>query len=381
MSPAQPGGGGGGGERDTGTGLIWIMVGTIVLVAVIWFAGHTLIVEGFFKLKLFEISIVNFFTDELSNVRSVILNTNPATVPFNSLGVYAAAVNRYLTIPFAIILLLFALLLYSKSSVSRFKNNYTMRTLLQFGTKLWPQTKPGLEIDLIKEDIAKGPWAMARNPMEFAKNYRLLQEKAAEFVEGRLRKEAQITVTLIKSRANRIFTIQLGNLWQDVDHLKPHARALYAAFAAKAARDAKTSRELLEKIANSWKAGKVDFSYAEPVLAKYRNDPHVVEITKRHAYEFTVMASVLQLARTDGVLPTADFLWLKPIDRRLWFILNDIGRQTASVEAAGIFAHWLAEKELGRKIKTPMVEQATKALDVAIQDIKYIPDSANKVNE
>ncbi len=377
MSPALPSGGGGE-QRDTGTGVIWIMIGAFVVLGVIWLAGHTLIVEGFFKLKLFEISIVNFFTDELGGVRTKILQANPANVPFNSLWVVSSVINKYLTVPFAIVLLLFALLLYSKSSVSRFKNVYTMRTLLQIGAKLWPQTKPGLELDLIKEDIEKGPWAMSRNPMEFAKRYRLLQEKAAERIEGRLKKESVVTVTLIKSRANRIFTMQLGNLWQGVDRLLPHAKALYAIFAAKAARDTDVSRDLLAKIAASWKGGKVDFSSVDAVLDKYKNDPHVVAITEKHAYEFTVLASMLQLARTDGVLPTADFLWLKPMDRRLWFILNDVGRQTASVESAGIFAHWLAEKELGRKIKTPMLDQATKALDTAVREIKYKPDSAEK---
>ncbi len=380
MSPGLPAGGGGGGEqRDTGTGLIWIMVGIAVLGAVIWFSGHTLIVSVFFKIKLFEISIVSFFTNALNNVRLMILQTNPASVSMNSLGAYAVPVNEYLIIPFAIMLLLFSILLYSKSSVSRFKHFYTMKTLLALGTSLWPQTKPGLELDLIKQDIEKGPWAMALNPMEFAKRYRLLREKTPDRVEGQLKRESAVIVSLIQSRANRIFTMQLGKEWQGIGKLKPHARALYAAFAAKAARDSKVSHDFLKNIAESWKGGQVNFAGTDALLEKYKNNPNVVEITSKHAYEYTVLASLLQLARTDGVLPNADFLWLKPIDRRLWFILSSVGRQTASVEAAGIFAHWLAEKALGRKIRTPMVEQASVALDVAVQEIKYMPDDKKEL--
>lgn len=370
--------GGGGDQRDVGTGLIWIMVGLVVLGTVIWLSGHTLIVEAFFKLKLSEIAIVNFFTDELSNVRLAILQTHPASVPINSLSAYAIPVNEYLMIPFAIMLGLFAILLYSKSSVSRFQHFYTMKTLLALGSKLWPQTKPGLELDLIKQDIEQGSWAMALNPMEFAKRYRLLRENVPEKVEGQLKRESVVTVSLIQSRATRIFTMQLGKEWKGVEKLPPHSKALYAAFAAKAARDSKASYEFLKGIADTWKNGEVNFSGTNELLDKYQHNPHVAEITSKHAYEYTVLASLLQLARTDGVLPTSDFLWLKPMDRRLWFILNAVGRQTSSVEAAGIFAHWLAEKELGRKIRTPMVDQASVALDVAVQEVKYMPGAGRK---
>jgi intracellular multiplication protein IcmP len=85
----------------------------------------------------------------------------------------------------------------------------------------------------------------------------------------------------------------------------------------------------------------------------------------------TVMASMLEAARLDGVLSSAEFLWLKPIDRQLWFMLNSVGRWTAVVEVGGPFAHWLAEKEIGRPIKTPLVDQATKALEIAMQEIVY----------
>ncbi len=33
----------------------------------------------------------------------------------------------------------------------------------------WPQITPVLDLDLIKTDIDKGPWAMAMTPMQFCK--------------------------------------------------------------------------------------------------------------------------------------------------------------------------------------------------------------------
>ncbi|MCD8542975.1 MAG: hypothetical protein LRY69_06265 [Gammaproteobacteria bacterium] len=51
-----------------------------------------------------------------------------------------------------------------------------------------------------------------------------------------------------------------------------------------------------------------------------------------------------------------------------------IGRRTPVCEAAGIFAHWLAEKELGVKSVLPIVESATLALELALNDIIYRRD-------
>ena len=86
------------------------------------------------------------------------------------------------------------------------------------------------------------------------------------------------------------------------------------------------------------------------------------------------MASMLEEARQDGVQASADFLWLKPLDRRLWYTLNTVGRQTPFIEVAGIFAHWIAEKEAQRRLRVPMVEEATNAVELALKDVVYRPD-------
>ena len=86
------------------------------------------------------------------------------------------------------------------------------------------------------------------------------------------------------------------------------------------------------------------------------------------------MASMLELARTDGVLASAEFLWLKPLDRKLWYMLNSVGRQTAVPEIAGAFAHWTAEKKTKRALRVPMVDEAAKSLEVAMKEIIYEAD-------
>ena len=55
-------------------------------------------------------------------------------------------------------------------------------------------------------------------------------------------------------------------------------------------------------------------------------------------------------------------------------MLNTVGRQTPFVEVAGPFAHWVAEKEMGKRLLVPMVEEATNALELALKDIIYKQD-------
>ena len=126
---------------------------------------------------------------------------------------------------------------------------------------------------------------------------------------------------------------------------------------------------------NKTSTTKFDYSGVDQLCAKHEKTVPVQEILQRHAYVSTVMAAMLEAARSDGVQASADFLWLKPLDRRMWYTLNTVGRQTPFVEVAGIFAHWVAEKGANKKLLVPMVEEATKALELALQEVVYRPDN------
>ena len=66
------------------------------------------------------------------------------------------------------------------------------------------------------------------------------------------------------------------------------------------------------------------------------------------------------------------------MDRLFWYVLNSAGRQTYFVEAAGVYAHFLVEKSLGRPLSVPYVKEAVKALQLALDDILYVPSEDEK---
>ena len=112
---------------------------------------------------------------------------------------------------------------------------------------------------------------------------------------------------------------------------------------------------------------------ATSVLKKYQQVENVQQVLSQHAYLLTAMASLLEASRDDGVMPSADFLWLKLVDRRLWYMLNCVGRQTPYVEVGGPFAHWVAEKVTGRRSLAPMIDEAIKGLEIAVKEVKLSP--------
>ncbi len=369
--------GGGGDQSDNSTGLLWIIAAILVLCYGLWYVYRVQMTKAYFALKLYEIKIIGYFTNRLDDVRQVIMTTDPAMLNFKEVVQVGNLVGEYVRIPVVMIILFLALLIYFTNSTRLFKRAYNMRELAEAEKKNWPQICPPLGLDLDKQDIDKGPWAMALTPMQFCKRYKLLNEHKPEPKEGMGRREwNRIEVTLKRGQATKMFSIQLGPLWQGIDKLPLHARALFGIFAAKYHSDVTAVTAMINQLSASSKT-KLDFTGVDELCKKYSDTKIVKRVMESHAYVLTVMASMLIIAREDGVMAAADFLWLKPVDRKLWYMLNTVGRQTPFVEVAGPFAHWNAEKLMGRRLLVPMVEEATNALEGALKEIVYHPDETD----
>jgi intracellular multiplication protein IcmP len=273
--------------------------------------------------------------------------------------------------PIALILLLLAVILYRSNVILKFKKAHSMNTLRAQEQFNWPAIMPIVKEDLVNQDVNVGPWAMAMTPLEFSKKHNLLRRDDA-LLDAQL-PGMEMTAGIRKGDAKRVFTMQLGPYWNGFEHCSPQAYALAAVFMARMNRDRDAANLILHTIDKTCLSGKPDFSVARPVMKKYQNTEMVQEIVSKHAYVLTVMGSLLAGARDDGVVPSAEFLWLKPVDRRLWYMLNCIGRQTPYSEVAGPFAHWRAEKVMGRASLVPMIDEAIRALEVAIKEIKLTP--------
>lgn len=363
-----------GNPNDHSASILWGTAAVFAILGGVWFAFKKQIITFYLLLKLYQADFLNLFGGHFENVRAAILSSlqSPTHISFTQLIAIGDSVGNYLRFPFGIILFLLAVIVYFGNSTRTFKQIYDMKSLAKMEQTNWPHITPVVNLNLLKQDIDKGPWAMALNPMQFCKRYRLLEEVRTQR-EGSFKERNRLEVVLKRGEANQLFALQLGPMWRGVDKLPPHTKALFAVFAARINADSKAAANLLVQLAAS-STSKLDYRGVDALLKKHLNTKGVQRIVQSHAYVMTVMASMLAGAREDGVQASADFLWLKPIDRRLWYTLNTVGRQTPFIEVAGIFSHWISEKEAGRKLVVPMVEEATKALELALTEVVYRPD-------
>lgn len=364
-----------GGDSGDSMDLLWGVAFIVAICLALWFFARGPILKVLFTLKLGEIWAISFFTDSVLPIREYILAAynNPTEVTFKQVVAWLHEVGLPLRIPTVVTVIAMAAYVFFKHPTLKFKNVYTTERLRQIEKANWPQITPIVDLDLVNTPIDEGPWAMAESPMEFAKSRKLLEELPRP-TDPLLARLGLIEIKVIEPLARAEFIKQMGPPFEDLNKMPIHAKALFAIFAARANNDSAGASKLTMQIAASSAGGKMDFSGAMPLLRKHYNTKPIARIIGSHAYLYTVLASVLELARTTGVLPPSDFLWLKPLDRKMWFMLNSTGRRTPFAEVAGPFSHWLAEKSLQRKITQPMVDSAIKGLEEAVKMIIYTRD-------
>lgn len=378
-----------GGDKNTYY-ILWVMALIVAVGAVIWyfFSEHLkafFIYSKYFEtwimykalspLTYFNLPWINNIVSNLAAYMEIARNLTPDTLTGSVAEAMSTGVGEYFRYPVGIIILFIMYYTYNNHILMRCTNKHSMKSLVNQEAELWPQIEIVRKLNLVNEDLESGPWAMAMTPMQFAKKYNLIEIGLAERIGSQFSKteSPEFKITLIRPRAERVFSAQLGRPFQKVEILAPYRKAIFAILAARVGRDGKSSHKLIKQMAISAAKGSLDYSGVDELLKKHINNPAVQKILQKHAYEFTVFASLLLAAREDGVVASADFLWVKPIDRRLWYVLNNVGRQTPVVEVGGIFSHWYTELALKRLISVPDVAGAVDALQLALSDIIFVP--------
>ncbi len=167
----------------------------------------------------------------------------------------------------------------------------------------------------------------------------------------------------------KAFAKQLGPRWRGFKALSPYKQVMLAAFCLKASRKRADSDTMMGRLARCWseKGGiRIDNSLlreARAVLSNTAISGGVLRKCNEHAWETTALLRALNTAREEGgVLAPAQFVWLRAVDRDLWYPLNNLGRQSLHTEAMGAMAHYKAEKLAQRPIPRIKVGDAVKSL-------------------
>lgn len=347
--------------RDSASDYAWGLAMLVVAALAIWHFGHTGITKVVLAIKLAQISVINLIANSgaLAELADGIRAADLSKVKFGELRQVSAIVGSYLRWAIGPVLLVAGFMIMRTSTLDKFKKSYSMNDLADSEQDLWPFISPVIGKNIIGQSIHEGPWAMSPRPHEFCRKFKLHNDDKS----------------LNRDRATRVFIQQLGPLWAGHQRLPDYAQALFAVFISRINGELdekghsydpekRPTVRFLQQLASSAAAGKIDTTGMEEMIAAGAKTKKVQKIISRHAYVLTVMSQLLLEARKEsGVLASAEFLWLKPINRRLWYTLNNVGRDTPFPEVGGVHAHWLAERVRKRAIIRPMVGPAVDGLE------------------
>lgn len=183
---------------------------------------------------------------------------------------------------------------------------------------------------------------------------------------------------------------QLRTPWRGAQALPAHLRAIFAACTMSYDFDRDGFQALIDDLgvlgAHAAATGKsmVTLIENEPSIMsridkaiKSESGKRMEFMAARHAYVESALPAILMAGRTNrGVIASAAFLWMKYTDRAAWYILNATGNDVVTVEAAGAYAHYRAETQLGTPIFRPSVYQASRSILHDYLDMS--PDRAEK---
>ncbi len=144
------------------------------------------------------------------------------------------------------------------------------------------------------------------------------------------------------------------------DRMSPEGKALLAlwgavAFGGKEGRDEFCRyRDALNRSAFGTKDGIANLTLAQPLYDKYRKHPSINKLFAVHHWEHTALFALLALAQKKGRFTTAEVLWLRPLNRVMYFSLNSRGSYTPHTEAASTFAQFAFESACARLGRLPL---------------------------
>ena len=383
--------------------IIMILVAIIVILLGIgfWYSAHAGNIN--YLILLFNkahLMVFSFLPGEMGRnaqyLCTRINEVNPNELTITQLMDLTAFTSKYIRWVSVPIILSFAFWGWkSKMIVSEcYRQQFDMQSLLEQNVGQFPCVAPIAfrHRSILDEPLDEGSWATARKPLQWAQEHDLLLDEKGEVIPKKdlidknglpniyssiLKKDNNKKVRLDEKKAEALFVEQLGGKFKKFEDLPDYQRGLVAAFMAFGAADKDTAQDLLDQMSLSFvepvdpsNEFEIDITGADEIIKKHKDNESFAFFTDTHkTYVYPYIMSMLEdYARQKGVLATSQFIWLRPVNRTLWYALNQMGGREAWIEAAGAWAHYHCEKLVSESLEAPEVKTALAGLKTALQN-------------
>lgn len=349
-------------KKDGSDDILWITGALVAIIVLIWFFFNHELKSMYLTLKLMQLKTITMILPLPTLLEYVYLieNNQVSKWRLDEIAGVGATVGYFVNTVPAILIGYWGFKVWDKNPSKKYKRVLNMKSLKQSEVKLWPYIAPVIDIDFMKEDFFKGPFAMAMKPYNFAVKYRLLLEE-------------KNVGSLDKVKASKLFVSQLGRPFNGISSLKKHEKAFVAICAAHGLGFKEEAMNAVNQIALSARntpLNKMPSFDSCNNLYKYLDDPEVKRNMQKSSYVYPMIMFMLEFSRGTGVFPPSFFIWIKPRDRVMWYCIDCVGRDTPFVEVAGIWGHWLAEKVAKHSLAVPYIKNAVVGLEKALAEVK-----------
>ena len=370
---------------------LWVAFLLIVFIGVpLLYARHSEAVNSLL-LSLAQAQIKAFvpFSEEAHTAWARIAEAHPSSLPWETVQKILHYTGAWIRWPFVLLLLLLGVASIFMGRVAGLIRHFTMESLLRNNADSFPCLRPVVgrgKYLLSLESYDSGPWRIARTPVQFALEHGLLVNEAGEpFVsEQALRHGLPSTelpayghARLDEAKALIVLTEQLGTWFEGYEGFSHCRRALAVAFLAYAGGDKKGCVALLDDVSRSYREEngqavcpvlETEFFTARlnTMWKQHKNILREKSLLNHVAFELPWFMALLHRARRKGVLASSQFLWLRPLDRPLWYALNQCGGRAAWAEGFAPWAHYAAEEQAGQPLPEPCLAAAIAILRGAL---------------
>lgn len=358
------------------TGLIGIVVFLIVVFAVYWLYKPAFVYAfaGLMWVQLSVLDLIGATGERSARALAVVYDifagrVDPWRVPFDVMKNVKFGVGERTKWFFAGGIALLACLIALKMKGNGYSRKFDLNALIRFQSLAWATTAVSAAF---KPDTAPSELDPAMRPSDWVRAHKAWRKREGNEMGG-------LDTEVVK----RLMEEQIGPPWRGLEPSHPtYVKALVVIMGLhhknrmmtlnKGTPFAETipvSLDLRGKISLIYSANlhnprskEVD-AKVEALIAPFLADKKLMQSCENRMSKFGYLHTALvhlliEARRAGGVLPTAEFLWLKHVDRTLWYGLNNAGRRAFHTEGAGIIAHYQAERVSGHALVEPHVGEA-----------------------
>lgn len=366
--------------------LICLMIG-VLFVLPAWYASRAGYINGSL-LELAKAQIMGFtaFSDEAHQALGLMAQAEPAALSWDQMMNVLRYSGKWIRWPYVVVLAALGVAAIFMGRTAGLVRRLNMDSLLMHNAESFACLRPIVgrgKYLLSPESYDTGPWRIARTPLQFALEHGLLLDKDGQAftAEQALRRglphvdlPAYGHAHLDEDKAATVLQEQLGRTFSGFGAMSNERKALASAFLAYAVGDKQDCVRLLDAVSASYTEGEKqpptcpvleDSAFQKRVVGlwnahkKLLNEPFL----KRHAaFELPLFMAMLTLARKKGVLASSQFLWLRPLDRSLWYALNQCGGRAAWAEGFAAWAQYAAEEKAGTSLPEARTAHAVQRL-------------------